>query len=102
MARLRCRAFPAMGNCKLFPVCFRSEAFEIRIGVSMEGDMGDSNDAAKVFQRLFVNFIPTKQVGVVTKVAQEPMQFPKRSSAGVQAAAEDLSGVLVGLKNGKP
>src|SRR6185437_3445041 len=63
--------------------------------------MGDSNDAAKVLQCLFIDFIPAEQVHVVTEVAQKPLQFPKGSSAGVQAAAEDLSCVLVGLKNGK-
>src|SRR5579872_7317779 len=63
--------------------------------------MRDPNDAAKVFQRLFVNFIPTEQVGVVTEVTEEPMQFPKGSSAGVQATAKNLAGVLDWLKNRK-
>ncbi|MFZ0466623.1 MAG: hypothetical protein WAL78_13085 [Candidatus Acidiferrales bacterium] len=63
--------------------------------------MRDSNDATEVLQCLFINLVPTEQVGVVTEIAQEPVQFPKGSSAGVQAATEDLSGVLVRLKNRK-
>src|SRR5579864_4083857 len=101
MACLRCLAFPPRSNCKLLPVRFRSEAFEVRIGVSVERDMGDSNNAAKSSQRLFIDLVPTKQVRVVTEVAQEPMQFPKGSGAGVHAAAENLAGVLAGLKNRK-
>src|SRR5436190_4927364 len=53
----------------------------------------------QIEQRLIIDFVFSQQLGVISKVAQEPAQFPHRSGRAVQAACNQTSGQMPGLEN---
>ena len=55
-------------------------------------------DTLQADQRAIIDFIVSQQFGVVAEVAQEPAQFPHRSGGAVEAAGDQASGQMLGLK----
>ena len=47
-----------------------------------------TNNAAKVCESFFIHLIAVKQVGIVAKVSEKPMELPKDSLAAIQSAEE--------------
>jgi hypothetical protein len=50
--------------------------------------MGNPHNTLQTEQSLFINFVSTHQVAVITKVPQEPPEFPKRFGGAVEATGE--------------
>jgi hypothetical protein len=43
-----------------------------------------TNNAAKVCERFFIHLIAVKQVGIVAKVSEEPMELPEGPLGAIQ------------------
>src|ERR1022692_1483713 len=63
--------------------------------------MGNPYDTLQTKQSLFINFASTHQFAVITKVPQEPAQFPKRFRGAVEATAYGTALVLSRFQNRK-
>jgi hypothetical protein len=49
--------------------------------------VADLDDTAESDEAFFVDFIPAEQLGVVTEVTEEPVEFPERSGRAIEAAS---------------
>jgi hypothetical protein len=49
--------------------------------------VADVDDTAEPDQSLLVDLIPAEQLGVVTEVTEEPVEFPERSGRAIEAAS---------------
>ena len=63
--------------------------------------MADLDHALQTYELGLVHFIASEQLGVVAKVAQEPVQLPQGFRAAIEAAGKDVAGKPAGLKNGQ-
>jgi hypothetical protein len=65
----------------------RCEAVEIEQGSAVNDDVADFDYSAEANQVLVIDFVLPKQLSVVTKVTEEPVQFPERSGCAIEAAS---------------
>jgi hypothetical protein len=54
----------------------------------VEAGKTGSDNTAKIQERLFIDLISSKEFGVISKIAQEPTEFPKRAFSAVEAPGE--------------
>jgi hypothetical protein len=71
-----------------FPFVGRRESAQIEIGTTIQDRSRDTNDSAKPHELLFINFIPTQQIGVIAEVPQEPAEFPEGSRTAIEPSGE--------------
>src|SRR6267154_665905 len=55
-----------------------SEPAEIEEAAAVQGRVGNPHDTSQAHQRLFIDFVPAHQVGVVTEIPHEPGKRPPR------------------------
>src|SRR5439155_5788127 len=84
---------------EFLPATKGSESVEIEDGDAMHDGMTHLQHALEADQRLIIDFIFAQQLGVITEVAQEPGQLPHCSGPAVEAAGDQASGEMLGLKN---
>ena len=61
--------------------------------------MADLDYSSEANQAFVVDLILAEQFGVVTEVAQKPVEFPQRSGRAVEAAGNRVSGEFFGLED---
>jgi hypothetical protein len=71
----------------LLPLSCRCEAVEIEQRSAIHDPVADLDDTAESDEAFFVDFIPAEQLGVVTEVTEEPVEFPERSGRAIEAAS---------------
>src|SRR6266446_6629006 len=74
-----------------FPFTGWSEPAEIEEAAAVQGRVGNPHDASQAHQRLFIDFVPAHQVGVVTEIPEEPAEFPKSFGGAVETAGERMA-----------
>jgi hypothetical protein len=82
---------------ELFPFRSRSEGFEIQEGTPLQGHTSGSDDANQTQKRPLVDLVATKQIVVVAKVAQKPIQLPESLRVAIQAAGDQAVKVFLGF-----
>ena len=85
-----------------FPFIGRRKAAQIEIGATIQDRSRDADDSAKPHELLFIDFIPTQQIGVIAEIPQEPAEFPKGSRGAIEPAGEGMALLLFGFQNAKP
>jgi hypothetical protein len=68
---------------------------------SVNHNIANSNHAAEANQNFVIHFIPADQIGVITKIPQEPVQFPESFWSAVDTSIQGSIGELLGLENCK-
>jgi hypothetical protein len=84
---------------KLFPVSRWRKSVEIQKGVTVQDGMRDANDTLQPNERFLIEFISTKQIGVIAEIAQEPAQPPERFGYAIDPANECMALVFFGFEN---
>src|SRR6266404_6117960 len=94
----------AAGNwCGEFvPLTGWSEPAEIEEAAAVQGRVGNPHDSSQAHQRLFIDFVPAHQVGVVTEIPQEPAEFPKRFGGAVETSSERTILMFTWFKDYEP
>src|SRR6267143_320151 len=64
--------------------------------------MGNPHDTSQAHQRLFIDFVPAHQVGVVTEITKEPPEFPKRFGGAVETSSERTILMFTWFKDYEP
>jgi len=65
----------------------------------MHDGMAHFQHALQADQRPIIDFVFSKQLGVVAEVPQEPAQLPHGSGGAVEAAGDQAPGEMLGLKH---
>jgi hypothetical protein len=63
--------------------------------------VADLDHALQTYELGFVHLVASEQFGVVTEVAQEPVQLPQGFRGAVESARQEVSGKPAGLENDK-
>src|SRR6267143_3831293 len=84
---------------EFFPLPGWSEPAEIEEAAAVQGRVGNPHDTSQAEQSLFIDFIPAHQVGVVTKIPQEPPEFPKCLRCAIESPCEGTSLMLSWFNN---
>src|SRR6516225_1789315 len=82
-----------------FPFARRRKAIEALVGTTAETGGAGSDDSAEMEQRFFIDLIAAQEFGVVTKVAQEPVQAPESTFTAVDTTGKKPVEVGFGLQN---
>jgi hypothetical protein len=78
-----------------------SKAVQSEQGSAAENNVANLHDAGQADQLRFVDFGPTEQFDVVSKVAQEPVELPEGSGIAIESAVgNDVAGKSPSLQNG--
>jgi hypothetical protein len=77
-----------MGNGS--PFTGRRKAIKVLVGTAAEARSAGADDTAEMEQGFFIHLIAAKEFGVITKVAQEPVQAPESTLAAVDATGKRL------------
>src|SRR5208283_307437 len=67
----------------------------------VEAGKTGADDTTKIQERLFIDLIPSEQFRVVSKIPQEPAEFPKRAFGAVEAPGEGKCFMRGGLQDAK-
>src|SRR5208283_37008 len=70
------------------PLCYWGKGVEVLVRMPVEAGKTGADDTAKIQERLFIDLISSKELGIVTEVVQEPAEFPKRAFSAVEAPRE--------------
>jgi hypothetical protein len=73
---------------EFFPFSRGSKGLEILKGPAVQGDMGSSNDSAKIPQSFYIHFVSAEQIRIVAKISEKPIEFPERPFGAVQPTGE--------------
>src|SRR5467141_3903822 len=87
---------------EFFPFSGWSEPAEIEEASAVQGGVGNPHDASQAEQRVFIDFVPAHQVGVVTEIPQEPAEFPKRFGGAVETPSERTILMFTWFKDYEP
>src|SRR5580692_2516177 len=85
-----------------FPILGRCEAAQIEIGAAIQDRSRDADYSVKPHELLFVNFIPTQQIGVIAEIPQEPAELPEGSRGAIESAGQGMALLFLGFENAKP
>ena len=77
----------------------RRETVEVEQGSAVHDRVADLDDTAEPDQAFLVDLISAEQFGVVTEVAQKPVEFPQCSGRAVEAAGNRVSREFFGLED---
>src|SRR5467141_5122097 len=87
---------------EFFPLTGWSEPAEIEEAAAVQGRVGNPHDTSQAHQRLFIDFVPAHQVGVVTEIPQEPAEFPKSFGGAVETSSERTILIFAWFKDYEP
>src|SRR6266403_3720816 len=91
----------AAGNWhgEFVPFAGWSEPAEIEEAAAVQGGVGNPHDTSQAEQNLFIDFVSAHQIGVVTKIPQEPPEFPKCLRCAIESPCEGTSLMLSWFNN---
>jgi len=83
----------------LFPLNSRCKGVEIEQGSAVYDRMADFQNSAEAVQAFFFDLIPSEQFGVVSEVAQKPVEFPQCSRGAIKAAGNRVPSEFFGFED---
>jgi hypothetical protein len=86
---------------KLFPVSRRRESIKIEEGMTVQDGVRDANNTLQPNECFLIEFVPTQQIRVIAKIAQEPAQPPERFGCAIDAPSEGMAQLLFGFNHGQ-
>jgi len=84
-----------------FPVCFRGERFEVLIGTPVQCRIRGPNDSAETKESLVIDAVILKELCVVSKISEKPVEFPKSSFCAVESATDGAALEGLGFQDQK-
>jgi len=82
-----------------FPFCRGSKSIEVEKAATSQDLARGSNNSGETDQRSFVHFIPPEQIGIVGKIAKEPIEPPKSFRRALDPRIDRTRGELLRFKN---
>src|ERR1700691_3657150 len=89
----------AADNRQRFPIFGWRKPAQIEIGATIQDCSRDAHDSAKPHEFFLIDFILTKQIGVVAEIAKEPTEFPKSSRSAIEPARKGTALLLLGFQD---
>ena len=73
------------------PLACRCETIQAEKGSAVHDNVADLDHSTQANQILVIDFVLPEKLGVVTEIAQEPVEFPERSGRAVEATGNQVS-----------
>src|SRR5208283_619538 len=86
---------------KFFPTTCGRKAVQSDQGRTVHNDVADLDHSFQSYDLGLVDFIASKQFGVVAEIAQEPVELPEGLRVAIEPARNEVPSKPAGLKNGQ-